>query len=296
MYHGILYDSAGRVIEIPGQDGRIPRNLRLRAYPVVERHGLIWIWMGDSADPDETLIPPLLGLDRSDYHSVYGQLDYAAEARLVNDNLLDLSHVSYLHETSLQVGETWARERPNITVHARGVRSERWIRNQGELGHTRSDHRVDTYVLWEAYIPGVYLMTSRTYPVGTADRLQGAEPDLIQRPPGHFASHAVTPLTQKTSRYVYINGALRAEHAAKPDQAALERVFGEDRAMIEAQQRNLDSAPGHRFKSTPADEAVIQFNRLVEKLTQEEAAPLLATKDAPPSPAEVTHRCSRTSS
>src|SRR5690242_4086065 len=54
MYHGLLYDRTGRVVEIPGQD-KTPASLRIRAYTVAERHGWIWVWMGE-AEADETLI------------------------------------------------------------------------------------------------------------------------------------------------------------------------------------------------------------------------------------------------
>src|SRR5579862_2401714 len=135
MYHGLLYDRGGRVIEIPGQE-RIPGSARVRVYPVTERHGWTWIWMGDPAAAVERLIPPVVGLDQLDPDYLYGhgQLDYAAEARLIHDNLLDLSHVSFLHTGSFGMSEIWAREHPKVTEHERGVRSERWIRSEGVLG------------------------------------------------------------------------------------------------------------------------------------------------------------------
>src|SRR6266705_745742 len=58
MYHGLLYDRSGRVVEIPGQD-RIGSTLRVRRYSVVERHSWVWVWMGKEADADENLIPPI---------------------------------------------------------------------------------------------------------------------------------------------------------------------------------------------------------------------------------------------
>ncbi len=61
--------------------------------------------MGEAAAADESLIPAAVGLDHPDYILGYGQLDYAAEARLINDNLLDFSHLSYVHANSFGAKE-----------------------------------------------------------------------------------------------------------------------------------------------------------------------------------------------
>jgi hypothetical protein len=81
----------------------------------------------------------------------------------------------------------------------------------------------------------------------------------------------VTPVTDRTARYFYVNGAQRHKNA-QPEKAALERVFAEDRTIIEAQQRNMDSTAGWRFMPTTADKGVILFNRLIEKLARDESA------------------------
>ena len=47
MYHGILYDHTGQVVEIPGQS-HISRNMRVRSYPVCAKGGMLWIWDGRS--------------------------------------------------------------------------------------------------------------------------------------------------------------------------------------------------------------------------------------------------------
>ena len=128
MYHGWSYDRSGRVVEIPGEP-RIPSGARVRTYPAVERHNWVWVWMGDPASADQKLIPPSWASMRPTSDRVYahGQLEYAAEARLVNDNLLDLSHVSILHAKTFRMSEVWARERSKITEFEHGVRTERSI-------------------------------------------------------------------------------------------------------------------------------------------------------------------------
>jgi phenylpropionate dioxygenase-like ring-hydroxylating dioxygenase large terminal subunit len=268
MYHGFVYDHEGRVIEIPGEK-RVPQNLRLRKYPVAERYGWVWIWMGEPAAASPALIPPLLGTAEREYVTAHGQLDYEAEARLVVDNLLDLSHVSFLHEKTFRMTDTWARERPTVTERERSVHSERWIRNQGVMGSVDTTHLVDTYFSYEVFVPGIVLMNVRTYPVGTADALKGRAPDLGPVAE-EFTTQAVTPLSDKSARYFYIMGQRdRGDHTGY-DLTNTENAFTEDKRMIEAQQRNIDLAPERRFITTSADRGAVIFSRLVETLAGRE--------------------------
>lgn len=271
MYHGFLYGRTGRVVEIPGQD-RIPNNLRLRTYPVAERHNWVWVWMGDTGAADEGLIPPAIGLDHADYILGHGQLDYDAQAHLINENLLDLSHVSFLHAASVPSGAIWARELPKFTKRERCVRTEWWIRGQPCADSAKPGELVDVYTRGDFYVPGVLLVVDKYCPVGTADALNGQEPNLDR--PFSVVNHAVTPVTDRSTRYFFSIGPHRdygAGAARKRDSLmtmAL-RAFAEDKKMIEAQQHILDVTPDWRFIPTRNDRGVMLFNQIVEKLAAE---------------------------
>jgi len=58
LYHGLKFSPSGQCVEIPGQD-RIPPKACVRVFKVVERSSWIWIWMGDPARADESLIPDI---------------------------------------------------------------------------------------------------------------------------------------------------------------------------------------------------------------------------------------------
>jgi len=275
MYHGFLYDRAGRVVEVPGQEGR-GGSLRVRTYPVVERHGWLWVWMGTESAADEGLIPAVIGMDHPDYICGHGQLDYDAEARFVCDNLLDLSHVSFLHPESADANENWARQRPEVTAYERGVRIEQWVRGERWYGSAGADaaERVDVYSSYDFFIPGVFLMTTDAYPLGTADALNGQPPDLDSTVKKFVAQQAITPLTEKTARSFYIMAAHRSHGGADRrdvTMAVIPKIFAEDKTMIEAQQRIIDATPGWRFVATTADQGATLFHRLVEKLSRQES-------------------------
>lgn len=273
MYHGLLFAPEGHVVEIPGQD-QVPPTARVRSYPVAERHTWIWVWMGDPAAADEALIPGAVGLDHPDYILGHGHLDYQAEARLINDNLLDFSHLSFVHAASFQAGPEFADTQAKISPLERGIRYERWIENSLGSSSRRSETPMDSYMHYDFLIPGVLLMTGGTFPVGTAKACNYGVPDPADAVGGvTFTSQAVTPLTEKTSRYFFSWG----PHRNHGDEAMRDMLMGiaaqafdEDKVMIEAQQKVIDRTANPKVMPTAHDKGVTMFNRLVERLSRAE--------------------------
>lgn len=283
MYHGLLYDRTGVVTEIPGQD-LIPPHAKVRVYPVCEKHSWVWVWMGDAAACDESLIPPAVGYDNPNYILGHGQMDYRAEARLINDNLLDFSHLSYVHINSFGANEEWARQRPKVTALPNGVRVERWIMDTSGTTRVSYTGPGERYSRYDFLIPGVLLMTGGVFPIGTAERLNGGAPDLdLAQGAVTFTSQAVTPLTTRTARYFFSWGPHRKHGDATLRDTLMgiaHKAFEEDRAMIEAQQRVIDMTPEPRIMPTSADRAVTLFNQLIAKRVREESNPTAAIANA----------------
>lgn len=269
MYHGLLFDAGGKVVEIPGQE-LIPGHARVKRYSVVERHSWIWIWMGEADEADPSLIPPAVGFDDPDYILGHGHLDYAAEARLINDNLLDFSHLSYVHANSFGTGPQFAQSLPSVTPLERGVRFERWSPNTFGANVRKSDVAVDSWQSYDFLVPGVLLMWSGQYPLGTAERLNFAPPAKEEAIAGlNFTSQAVTPMTDRTARYFFSWGPHRrhGDEAMRDGMMAMAGMaFAEDKVMIEAQQRVIDITAEPRIMPTSHDRGVTLFNRLVKKL------------------------------
>jgi nitrite reductase/ring-hydroxylating ferredoxin subunit len=275
LYHGLLFDAAGTVVEIPGQD-IIPPQARVRSYPVVELHSWIWVWMGDAALADVSLIPPAVGFDHPDYILGRGQLDYAAEARLINDNLLDFTHLAYVHAKSFGVPEGYAYDRPKVIPLERGVRFERWTFDQSDLPGQPATNPVERFSTYDFLLPGVLLMTGGNFPIGTAAGCDHGVPDMALAESGvTFTSQAVTPMSEKSARYFFSWG----PHKDHGDEALRDTLMGigamafeEDRVMIEAQQRVIDGTMNPRIMPTSADMGVTLFNRMVDKIVRAEAS------------------------
>ncbi len=275
MYHGLLFDPDGRVVEIPGQD-KIPPQAQVRRFPVAERHSWLWIWMGEPELADETLIPPAVGLDHADYILGHGHLDYAAEARLINDNLLDFSHLTFVHAESFGAGPQFAESPGRITPLERGIRYERWTQNTLGSSSRKSETPMDSFMSYDFLIPGVLLMTGGVFPLGTAKAMGYGQPDYDEAVSGvTFTSQAVTPMKADTARYFFSWGPHR-DHGDEAVRDMLmgiaDKAFGEDKVMIEAQQQVIKDTAHPQVMPTAHDRGVTLFNRLVQKLAKEEHA------------------------
>ena len=277
MYHGLKFAPSGKCIEIPGQSF-VPGKAGVRAYPVVERDCWVWVWMGDPASADPALIPRALGHGEAGWIMRTGELAYKANYELINDNLLDLSHLSYVHAKTLgRNSMAWADSRPRTTSLARGLRVERWVVNNPlapYLGRP-ADARTDSWQSYDYLAPSVFLLSSRFYPPGSAaagDRTAprpDLEPFWVSQ-----TSQAITPIDEKQSIY-YFSSCLDRESANEEQADAqielFRRAFDEDNAMIEAQQRVIDRTPRPRMLATASDGALNQFRRLMARLIEEEA-------------------------
>ena len=273
MYHGLKFAPDGRCIEIPGQPV-IPPGAAVRSYPAVERDSWIWVWMGDKAAADPALIPRSAALDDPEWRLRCGELDYAADYQLIDDNLLDFSHLTFVHPSTLgRNTPQWAEVRPRITRLPRGLHVERWIENQPAQRHLRRyGEAVDLWSSLDFLVPGIFLLRSAWYPAGTAQRSNLGPPD---GPPVFLRcdDQAVTPVTIRSSRYYYLAGARRDQS----DDSLLgklwevaEAAFREDVVIIEAQQRVLDLDPGRHMLNTSLDVGLSQFRRVLRELVERE--------------------------
>lgn len=109
-YHGLEFDGSGACVHNPHTTGRIPPAAKVKSYDAVERHGMVWVWLGDRrADP--ALIPDLSPLDADGTPPVSGphyvqtgapfSIVMKANYVLIGENLLDLSHACVLHDALL---------------------------------------------------------------------------------------------------------------------------------------------------------------------------------------------------
>jgi len=278
MYHGIRFSTDGRCIEVPGQEKPSP-GLRARAYPVVERHKWVWVWMGKADEADETLIPNASYLDLPDRYTFFGSLDYDADYRLINDNLLDLSHLAYVHAATIGRSASADGAPPPITNGAGAQSIERGVRNNswktGKMVVLPSDAEAgDLWAALDYMVPGLYIRRIAMFPPGTGEACGFGDPgDSVDALVDSFTCQAVTPMTPTSTRYFYSGGQRIGDGSPESAQqvfALVEQAFAEDKVMIEAQQRVISNHPGKRMGWINADRGLSLFRSTMERLIAEE--------------------------
>lgn len=288
MYHGVKYGADGRCVELPGQTGVI-KSLRVRAYPVVEKYLLAWVWMGDPAMADPVLIPDLSMLEEPTWRLYTGRLDYEANYALINDNLLDLSHINFLHEKTLgrsASSGSGTAYKPYIQSGSEAKRVGDRVRVEGWALGSRPEilpKKVPDGDLWwrvDSLVPGINIARQGMYEQGTAEECKGLAPSAERVPVSDtMATHVVTPIAARKTRYFYCMG-LRISDAEKEESDAIwqiaTRAFSEDLAMIQAQQSTIAVHPGRRMWGIVADRGLTLFRtmmtaRLVEERGEEAA-------------------------
>ena len=270
-YHGLEFGTDGQCVKNPHGNGHIPKNCRVRTYPLVEKHTLVWIWLGDGA-PDEDLIPEFGYLDHDSGYDVGRRDTIVMEAnyRAIIDNLMDLSHASFLHEGVLGNEET---VRADIAVRQEGryVFVRRDMQNVTpplvrDLLFRRDGAPVDMWqtIRWSA--PGAVLNDVGTYATGT-DRKDFS---------GQLGCHILTPITVDTTQYLTAaarQGPLSAS-PAEGDEAFKARIaelrrfaFKEqDDPMLKAQQENLRRYPDRQPVLLEVDAGPVRCQRMLDGL------------------------------
>jgi phenylpropionate dioxygenase-like ring-hydroxylating dioxygenase large terminal subunit len=198
-YHGFTFDGTGGCVAVPGQD-HIPSRADVRTYPLVERGPWLFIWMGDPARPDHERLPALPFLVEDGWTCVHGMQPLEARYELLVDNLLDLSHETFLHAGLIGTPEVAATPIETSLDEPAGVVRVWRHMDSAECPpfYARStglSSPIDRWQDIEFHAPGIYVLHSRIAPAG--------------RPPGDdgvddHAAHAeilygITPSTATTT-------------------------------------------------------------------------------------------------
>lgn len=274
-YHGLKFDADGRCLEIPGQPA-VPPQARVRSYPVELHRKWVFVWMGEPARADRAMLPDNYSNEHPDWRYLPGYMHYESDYLLICDNLLDFSHLSYVHEKTLGGSLAIARSRADIEpVTAPGQRGLRVTRRVADVPPPpyyrklrQFDGNVDRWFIYDFLLPGTLLMRSGGRPVGDAA-------DDMRRAVQLHSCQTLTPETETTTHYFF-----QQSHSAEFEDAVFTQsiydnlilAFNEDRDMIMAQKNNIARCPGGPMLAVAADAALIQFRRLLQRTVEAERA------------------------
>jgi len=98
-YHGWLFNGAGQCERIPslGKLTKIPERSKIDAYPVEERYGLIFVFLGDLPEKERPTIMPVDEYGLPGWAEVTMRYRWKANYVRLVENQSDPSHVEYVH-------------------------------------------------------------------------------------------------------------------------------------------------------------------------------------------------------
>ncbi|MBP8672304.1 MAG: aromatic ring-hydroxylating dioxygenase subunit alpha [Sphingomonadaceae bacterium] len=273
-YHGLQFDRTGVCTLNPHGQGMIPPRAHTRAYQVAEQDGALWIWMGEAGtgNVNDTLDLYFVG-DKEGWEGTTGYLKINADYRLVIDNLLDLTHATYLHPTTVGVD----------AEHSLGSALQYDFRTEGNVVHSNytflnspptalfkpfyPNERADIFAFMRWEPAGALILDISTTEVGQPKGTGVMMPSC----------HLIVPETESSCHYFWAISR-NVELDDKEKTVAMGRAVAlafevEDEPVIHACHEMMGGA--EFFELEPAiletDVAGIQARRILNKLIRREA-------------------------
>ena len=269
-YHGLEMGCDGKTVAMPGQ--RVRGFPAIRSYPVVERYGFVWVWPGDPAQADPATIHHLHWADNPAWAYGGGLYHIACDYRLMVDNLMDLTHETYVHSTS--IGQKEIDEAPVSTkVEGDHVITSRFMDNIMAPPFWRmalrgnglpDDQPVDRWQICHFTPPSHVLIE-----VGVALAGRGGYEADASVKASSIVVDFITPETETSMWYFW--GMARNFQAQDAALTATIRegqgkIFAEDLQMLEQQQKNLLAWPDRPLLKLNIDAGGVQSRKVIERL------------------------------
>ncbi len=271
-YHGLVMGGDGRCVSMPGQRVRPT----IRAYPAIERYGFVWIWPGEKGEADPARLHHLPWAESPEWTYSGGLYHVACDYRLMIDNLMDLTHETYVHATSIGQPEIEeaapeTRVEGDSAITSRfmsGIAAPPFWRAALRGNHLADDVPVDRWQICR-FTPPSHVMIE----VGVAHAGHGGHAAPADRKASSIVVDFITPETETSIWYFWG----MARRFSPQDEALTEsiregqrKIFAEDLEMLERQQANLLARPGRQVLSLNIDAGGVQSRRVIERLISSE--------------------------
>jgi phenylpropionate dioxygenase-like ring-hydroxylating dioxygenase large terminal subunit len=272
-YHGMVFDGAGKCVHIPGQD-KIPDKARVPTYPVVARDRFLWIWMGEPALADAARIVDVpWHRDVAHWGHRHATIPIQASYLLMIDNLMDLTHLGYVHRRTVGGNPATHVDAKMETAQTQaGVRFTRWMLDSVPpptyVAAWGFKGRVDRWQEFEWVAPQTVLQWTGAKDVGQG-AYEGRRDDGFQ----FRIVHSLTPETETSCRYYWASAIGFRPHDDQANDefaAALALTFDEDKAIVEEQQRRLDQFGEDGLVDIVSDATRVKMRRVLEDMLTNE--------------------------
>lgn len=271
-YHGLLIGPDGTPREMPLVNDPVNKKICTPSYQVVEKHRFVWIWIGerDKANPD--LIPDFWPCSTEGWVFDGGYMGVACDYRLFIDNLMDLTHETYVHQGT--IGQKELMQAPlETSVDGNRVTLSRWMPEVENPPFWREnlgqDGLVDRWQVCHFLEPCSVLIDVGVAPAGT-----GATIEKHDQGVRGFVIDSMTPETETSCHYFWG----MARNFDTDDQSVTERIkvgqdtiFNEDIEVLERQQKSIADNQDLPLRVLNIDSGGAHARRIIERLIKEEA-------------------------
>ncbi len=270
-YHGMTFDCTGKCVRIPGQEN-VPKQAYVDRFPIHEKHGIVWIWMGDPqlANTDDVFDMP----EFSDpaWHAHQGEaLHLKSHYINVAENLVDPAHVSFVHPTTL--GNAASENVPvHVSTSGNPIVAWRWIRDAEPIGFFKNfgdfSGNVDR---WHYYY--LHLPCTAVIDFGSADATAQLAEEDRDKGVRIFALHFMTPVSAQYTidRWMHLRNTAVGDDAASESMDAMFKVaFAEDKAILEAIQEEENRPQRRRPIRLAIDKGSTVYRKRIRDLLDAE--------------------------
>jgi vanillate O-demethylase monooxygenase subunit len=271
-YHGMTYDCSGTCVAAP-TNGSVPPGAAVRSYPVHARYGLVWIWMGEIARANPAEIFQVEHWDDPAWGTTTGDdMTIACNYLYITDNLLDPSHVAWVHPGSF-AGDGSDQTPLQVTIGDDGVTTWRWIIDSAPAPfyapYLEFDGNCDRKQHYEVRYPSNALIKAYISPAGAGGEDKPLHPDTFIMDSFNF----LTPIDETSTRYFWFqmrNVAPDDADVSRRFAASVRGAFEEDKIILQASQRGISESttPNINLRS---DSGGIRFRRRLTQMIEAEA-------------------------
>ena len=270
-YHGMVFGKDGACLSIPAQDV-IPPTARARAYPVIERFGLVWLWTGDH-EADEALMPQVPFYHQPGWEVLEnGYQHHRANYRIEIENLMDPAHTTFLHKET--IGNKAAKDVPvEVAKSELGLKAYRWIENIPPTPLDREsrdfgDGKVDRQIAFHFQLPATSFVDIAVIPAGTERSDENMSAGVRT-----YSYKFLTPESQSTTHFFWLH--IRNFRVGDKDfntslRASLEKTFQEDNVMASAIQGEQERTGLRQKTALAIDRAPIMALKMIDRMIEAE--------------------------
>jgi len=273
-YHGLEMGCEGKTVHMPGQ--RVRGFPAIKAFAVAQRYGFVWVWPGDQTKADQALLPQFEFFDNPAWAYGGGLYHVKADYRLMIDNLMDLTHETYVHATS--IGQPEIDETPCTTTvegeqvilqrHMSGIQAPPFWQMAMSANGLDPQVKVDRWQICR-FTPPSHIMID----VGVSLAGHGG----FHAPPEVKAYGVVvdfiTPETETSHWYHWGMARQFKPHDAELTNKIREgqgKIFNEDMEMLQLQQANISQWPERKLLLLNIDSGGVQSRRIIDRLLAQE--------------------------